>query len=232
MIDKSYAPKINHNHWGENLMGEIKSSSSRNIVLYLLICAAVFLLIFFYIPGEGPSGLDRAVGDWIAGLKSEGWTSAMQAMAFLGGSVVIIVTTLLLTAVAAWFMGIRKALWIIAGVAITYVVNSLLKAWIARPRPETAWGIEADGFSFPSGNAMLAVALYGLFAIWMCHNSRIGKGIKTAIGWIAVLLILLIGWSRLYFSVHYVTDIVAGYAVAGSIVLLLLLVDRKFRGSR
>ena len=168
----------------------------------------------------------------IAGTEGAGWTKAMQAAAILGGSRVIIVLTLLLTAAAAWFMGIRKALWIMAGVAVAYLVNSALKAWIARPRPAEAWGIEVDGFSFPSGNAMLAIALYGMFAIWMGKYGKIGKGAKTAIGWIAVQLIVLIGWSRLYFSVHYITDIIAGYAAGGFVVLLLMMVERKFGKSR
>lgn len=203
-----------------------------NIVYGSILCAALFLIIFLYIPGEGPSGIDRIAGAWIAGIKGTGWTKAMQAAAFLGESTAIIVLTLLLTAVATWFMGIRKAVWIVAGVAATYLVNSVLKAWIARPRPAEAWGIEVDGFSFPSGNAMLAVALYGMFAIWISRYGRIGKGGRIAIGWIAVLMVLLIGWSRLYFSVHYVTDIASGYAVGGWIILLLMMVDRKIGKTR
>lgn len=213
-------------------MEEINSRSSKSVVFGLFLCAIVFLVLFFYIPGEGPSGLDRAVGDWIAGMTGEGWTKAMQVASTLGESMVIIVLTLLLTSAAAWFMGIRKALWMIVGVAVAYLVNTVLKAWLARPRPETAWGIEVDGFSFPSGNAMLAVALYGMFAIWMVKYGRIGRRARTSIGWVSVLMIVLIGWSRLYFSVHYITDIIAGYAVSGFIVLMLVMLERKFSKSR
>lgn len=198
------------------------------MIFGLLLCAAVFLLIFFSIPGEGPSGLDRAVGDWIIGTDNAGWSSVMRTVTVLGGSMVIVGMTLLLTAAATWFMGIRKAAWIIAGVAVAFLANTALKTWIARPRPDTAWGIEADGFSFPSGNAMLAAVLYGMFAIWMGMYGKIGKGAKTAIGLIAAQLIVLIGWSRLYFGVHYVTDVLAGYAAGGLIIFLLMLLERKF----
>lgn len=213
-------------------MGEIHSNTSKYVVFGLFLCAALFLLIFFYIPWEGPSGLDRAVGEWISEMESTGWTKVMQAGSFLGGSTVIIGLTLLLTAGAAWFMGIRKALWIVAGVAAAYLVNTVLKEWIVRPRPAAAWGIEVDGFSFPSGNAMLAVALYGMFAIWMGKYGKIGKRARTAIGWLAVFLIVLIGSSRLYFSVHFITDIVAGYAAGGFIVLLLMMAERKLGRSK
>lgn len=208
-------------------MGKLNSNSSKYVVFGMITCVSVFLAIFFYIPGEGPSELDRAAEDWIAGVKGAGWTKMMQAAAVLGESTAIIELTLLLTAAAVLLTGFRKSLWIIPAVAVTYLVNSVLKAWIGRPRPAAAWGIEADGFSFPSGNAMLAVVLYGMFAVWMGKYGRIGKGINTAIGWAAVLVIVLIGWSRLYFSVHYLTDILGGYTVGGLILLLLLMLDSK-----
>lgn len=209
-------------------MGERNSTFSKMVVIGLFLCAAVFLLIYFLIPPEGPSALDRMTGVWIAGTETPGWTKVMQTVSVLGGSAVIVALTLLLTAVAAWFTGIRKAMWILAGVAVAYLANTALKAWIARPRPAVAWGIEANGFSFPSGNAMLAIVLYGMFAIWMGRYGRVGKKAGAAIGWISALLIILTGWSRLYFGVHYVTDILAGYASGGFIVLLLMLSERKF----
>lgn len=213
-------------------MGETRSNSNKPAVFGLILCAAAFLLIFFAIPGDGPSGWDRRAGDWIAGTESAAWTKAMQGLAFLGSSSAILVLTLLLTAAAARFTGLRKALWMVAGTAAAYAVNTALKAWIARPRPADAWGIEADGFSFPSGNAMLAVVLYGMFAIWMGKYGGIGTAARNVIVGAAVLLIVLIGWSRLYFSVHYVTDIAAGYAAGGLIVFLLLLAEGKFGKSR
>lgn len=211
-------------------MGKMSSKSGRIVVyiLSLVLCAAAFLLIFLYIPGEGPSELDRAAGNWFAGMKNEGLTKVMNAAAFLGESLSVIGATLLLTIIGAWLMGIRKSLWITGGVAATYLINSLLKSSIARPRPDAAWGIEVDGFSFPSGNTMLAVALYGIFAIWMWNYGRISRGAKIAISWAGVLLILLICWSRLYFGVHYLTDIFAGIAVSGFIVILFVLVERMF----
>lgn len=210
-------------------MYERNSTSGKMVVFGLFLSAVVFLLICLLIPPEGPSELDRMTGNWMAGSEASGWTSVMQTVSVLGGSLTIVALTLLLTAVAAWFTGLRKALWILAGVAVAYLANAALKAWIARPRPAAAWGIEADGFSFPSGNAMLAIVLYGLFAIWMGRYGKVGKKAGAAIGWISIPLILLIGWSRLYFGVHYVTDILAGYAAGGFIALLLIMLERKFR---
>lgn len=82
-----------------------------------------------------------------------------------------------------------------------------LKALFHRARPETAFA--ALGYSFPSGHAFAAVTLYGMLAYWLA------RGIPRYRGWIwaaAILLVLLIGFSRIYLGVHYASDVAAGFA--------------------
>jgi undecaprenyl-diphosphatase len=89
-------------------------------------------------------------------------------------------------------------------------LNSLLKALFHRPRPEaTSWYLLGQAYSFPSGHAMVSAAFFGFLVYF---------GWRTLRGWARVvwcggmvLLIVLIGLSRLYLGVHYLTDVVAGY---------------------
>lgn len=106
------------------------------------------------------------------------------------------------------------------------MVNTLVKSGFDRARPAVAWGIEADGSSFPSGNAMLAIVMYSLAAVWIITDRRINRAVKWISAIIAILLIILMGASRLYFSVHYATDIIGGYA-AGFIIVCLVMALAK-----
>ncbi|ACT01154.1 phosphatase PAP2 family protein [Paenibacillus sp. JDR-2] len=175
------------------------------------------------------SELDDSVADWFASIHSSILTDLFKAMTALGSTVGIIAITLLLAVWFAWKQGWKSAVLLLAGVAGAYVVNTLAKSGFDRARPAMAWGIEADGSSFPSGNAMLAIVMYSLAAAWVIADSGITRTVKWITAMIAILLIILMGASRLYFSVHYATDIIGGYAAGFVIVCLVMALARGKR---
>jgi membrane-associated phospholipid phosphatase len=108
----------------------------------------------------------------------------------------------------------------------------LLKQLFNRPRPLIPLLEPVSGLSFPSGHALMSVSFYGLliFLAWENVNKR---SLKWVIISLLLLLILLIGFSRIYFRVHYFSDVLAGFA-AGIIWLTLSIwaVRRMERFSR
>lgn len=88
-----------------------------------------------------------------------------------------------------------------------------LKLFFALPRPfDPIALISIDSFSFPSGHAAAAAALYGFIIYIVSKTIRTnwrGEALIAALG----ALIILIGFSRLYLGVHYLSDVVAGYIV-------------------
>jgi undecaprenyl-diphosphatase len=87
-----------------------------------------------------------------------------------------------------------------------------------RPRPAAAL-YEEYSYSFPSGHATIAVAFYGFLAYFLIKNIKNLKN-KINIFFITLLIIVLIGFSRLYLGVHYFSDVWAGYLV-GTIWLII-----------
>ncbi|MCM3627543.1 phosphatase PAP2 family protein [Paenibacillus glycanilyticus] len=175
------------------------------------------------------SRLDESVADWFASIHNGTLTDLFKVMTTLGSTVGIIAITLVLAVWFGWRQGWRRTVLLIAGVAGAYLVNTLVKSGFDRARPAMAWGIEADGASFPSGNAMLAIVMYSLAAIWIATDKSIHRAVRWTAAAIAVLLIILMGVSRLYFSVHYATDIIGGYAAGFVIVCLLMALARGKR---
>ena len=85
-------------------------------------------------------------------------------------------------------------------------IVSGLKVLFHRTRPEAAF--DALGYSFPSGHSFAAVTLYGMLAVWL---TRAVPARRAWVWGVTLVLILLIGFSRIYLGVHYASDVAAGY---------------------
>lgn len=99
------------------------------------------------------------------------------------------------------------------------ILDVLLKQFFNRPRPPlTIMYVSAAGASFPSGHAMGAIIAYGMLVYIIKIHSR-SRLLNTSTIVIAVVLVAAIGFSRLYLGVHYLSDVLGGYAV-GAIWLM------------
>jgi membrane-associated phospholipid phosphatase len=140
----------------------------------------------------------------------------ISMLGFEGLLVVVFVVGLYYLSKRRWSYLITWA----AGYAGAQVLNAILKLMIARPRPvfEDPLAVAAN-YSFPSGHAMMSLVMYGLLAFFMMVHIR-NVVTPLLITVTVVVLVILIGYSRIYLGVHFFSDIVAGYA-AGIIWLTI-----------
>jgi undecaprenyl-diphosphatase len=132
------------------------------------------------------------------------------AMATLG----VVVASVL--AYRRWW--ITLAGWVAAFVG-GGALNWVLKQVIRRSRPAGSEGfLHGTSFSFPSGHAMGSLIGYGMLAYLLVAFWPPARRHRSAITGVALVLILLIGLSRLYLGVHFLSDVIAGYA-AGAVWL-------------
>lgn len=123
-----------------------------------------------------------------------------------------------------WFVMKNKRMSAFYAVCFVCVclANLVLKKIVRRVRPEHLMMIEETGFSFPSGHAMLIFA-FGALAIHFIWKTIQNKPLKIALISALVLLIGLMGFSRIYLGVHYLTDIIAGFLCSFVIVMLFIM---------
>lgn len=102
---------------------------------------------------------------------------------------------------------------------LTYLISSWVKSIAERPRPDAIQLSAETGFSFPSNHTAVAVVFYGViaFLIWQKMKSKNTKILVTVF---ISLLVILIGISRIYLRVHYVTDVLAGLLLGITILSL------------
>jgi undecaprenyl-diphosphatase len=135
--------------------------------------------------------------------------------------------------VIATTLGLRLARQhLMAGAVLASSVSGfgaamLMKTVVARGRPDAAYRlIEVSGMSFPSGHAMLSSVIYLTLAILVAKaNSDVR--IKLFVLGVAMALTGLVGLSRVYLGVHWLSDVVGGW-IAGAVwaVACWIVVDR------
>jgi membrane protein DedA with SNARE-associated domain/membrane-associated phospholipid phosphatase len=87
-----------------------------------------------------------------------------------------------------------------------------LKAVVHRIRPiSNSPVISVSGWSFPSGHAMMSVVFYGMILYFAVRNISSWK-LRVFAAATAVFIVFLLGLSRIYLQVHYISDVLAGYA--------------------
>jgi len=109
------------------------------------------------------------------------------------------------------------AFWLVlAGVGLSVEYG---KTFIRRDRPAKVAYYPVENFSFPSGHATTVVGLYGMVAYFLYRHLGRRRGRRIVL-WVATILMLLVGFSRIYLGVHYLSDVVAGFML-GALWLLV-----------
>lgn len=107
----------------------------------------------------------------------------------------------------------KESKYIFINLGSIFIVNQLLKLIVARPRPEEYRIVEEFGYSFPSGHSMVSMGFYGLFIYFIYTNVK-NKYLKWTSIAVLILMIILIGLSRIYLGVHYASDVIAGFCIS------------------
>lgn len=141
-----------------------------------------------------------------------------------GGAIFLITLTVIL------FILIKNkkiGLSILTNLVVIAGLNQVIKRILQRPRPTEYKIIEETGYSFPSGHSMVSMAFYG-YLIYLIYKYVKNKYIK----WISIIalsiLICFIGISRIYLGVHYTSDVLGGFLLSISYLIIYVSVVNKF----
>ena len=115
----------------------------------------------------------------------------------------------------------RTPIAIIINMLIMWALISILKRTFKRKRPNINRLVNEKGYSYPSGHTMTAIIFYG-FNIFLIIVSNIYMPLKISLIIILSTLILLIGYTRIYLGVHYLSDVLASIFLGTSYLLLYI----------
>jgi undecaprenyl-diphosphatase len=192
--------------------------------LTLLSTAFLYLLALFggvvedLITGDPIVAADMHISSLVAVFRSPALVHFFLWVTMLGKWQVVLIFSFTLLAVLYL---LREKPLIPSFLAV--LLGSTTFTWLGkiafhRPRPELAVYIEPS-FSFPSGHSVIAVSLYGFIAFVLVRRTKVWKR-KVNYVMAAFVLALLIGFSRIYLGVHYLSDVWGGFLL-GSLWLVI-----------
>lgn len=175
-------------------------------ILIVVLCLILFSVICYQILNYDSLVIDTNAYSFIAdNIMNDSLTPILKVITELGGVAFTVVAGVLI------FIFCKKIRWFVTFdlVGVT-LINQLLKHIVRRPRPNILRLVEESGYSFPSGHSMVSMAFYGII-IYLVYKNVNNKYLKWLLITLLSLLILVIGFSRIYVGVHYFTDVVGGF---------------------
>jgi undecaprenyl-diphosphatase len=210
---------------------------ARTLLLLLVIfgCVFVFVSIADEVREGGTQDLDHAVlnslrvpGD-ITTPKGPVWLlHVMRDISALGGVAVLTLLTFLVLGFLALQRQWRLALLLFAAVAGSTLLNTAMKRFFDRERPEIGYHlVEAANASFPSGHSMLSATTYLTLGLML---AAITARFWTKVYFLsaAALIVVLVGLSRIYLGVHFPTDVAAGWSIGAAWALGCALIAHRY----
>lgn len=134
---------------------------------------------------------------------------------------VVIVITL------AWMLSNRRfTLQVTLSMITVLILNRLIKLWIQRPRPATNLLMHYGSYSFPSGHSSAAAAIIGclILLIWRVNRRRWVKVVGTIC---FIILVIVVGYSRIYVGAHFPSDVLAGWCLGTFVVTAYHIIFNK-----
>jgi undecaprenyl-diphosphatase len=187
------------------------------LLLGALLIAATALFVFGWLAEEMLEGdtqqFDAFVRTAVHQLATPGLTRLMQVFSFLGSVAAVTAMCLVAICVSLYFRRTRTAALLTITMLGVAALDVALKHAFHRPRPVAFFGATPSSYSFPSGHALGSLCFYGILAAILAARAR-GRGAKFCIWMAAVVLVGMIGFSRIYLGVHYPSDVIAGYCAA------------------
>jgi undecaprenyl-diphosphatase len=172
--------------------------------------------------------IDLAALFWFQSIHNRWTDPLMKAITYLGAwwllaGVVAVAFLLFLCAGMA-----RTGIILVLVFGLAMLLGESVKRGVSRPRPDVANPLvqEKDANrSFPSGHALLSMMVYGSIAVALGRRSH-HRSTKAFLAAGTALLVLVIGFSRLYLCSHFVTDVLGGWLAGGALLLLFTWADQ------
>ncbi len=145
-------------------------------------------------------------------------TSIFKCITFLASAKLIAFLCLILL---IWIKEKNIPILIIVNMLLMWLLIGILKRIFKRERPNINRLVSEKGYSYPSGHTLTATSFYG-FIIFLITISPFLVSIKISLICLLSLLIFLVGYTRVYLGVHYLSDVIGAILIGTSYLLLYI----------
>lgn len=178
------------------------------VILPLLSMISLFTLLHFYKKKE-KFNMDIEAINYVKTIENERLYKLFKIITTIGDPTTIVIMTIVVSFIFYRNNYFKEGIFFLINIVGVWLFNELLKLIYRRERPSIKL-FKVRGYSLPSGHAMVFMA-YSIISIYFIFD-KIGINLITCIiTGIIVILNIGVGLSRVYFRVHYLSDIIAGW---------------------
>ena len=197
---------------------------------FIAILLILFIILTFFVLNEKTNYFDEVVFKSIIKIKNVSLTKFLYIITNIGstmGTLMVLLITCIIFLKRKIFSDFK---YVFLNVSLGVILMQTIKHIIKRIRPSWKWIVQ-NGFSYPSGHTITAILFYGTLILLV--NKKINGKYKRPLIIIFSLMIFLISISRIYFGVHYLTDVIASI-ILGSIILIISnnLMEKEFKNDK
>ncbi len=159
--------------------------------------------------------IDQQVTYYLFAVRNDFFSKTLYMISYLGSRTGSIVVAALVSLILIWQRRFTYlfALWLVltgAGLSVRYG-----KLIFHRVRPADVGYYQEENFSFPSGHSTTAMALYALLTYFLMRNSKNSRQ-RVIFFTVGIIIILLVGFSRIYLGVHFLSDVLGGFVLGAT----------------
>lgn len=183
----------------------------------------------------GPNSLDESILLWFRDgsdstkLAGPAWMLQFWlSVSWLGDTAPRLAAAGISIAALLWLRRWQSALFVTGVLLSGIALSSMIKAWVARPRPQLVAHLDqVSSMSFPSGHALNSTLFYLTLALVLAPLLRQRNAQRCLYGF-AILSAVAIGLSRIALGVHWPSDVLAAWVIAYSWLGLWVIVAKQY----
>ena len=200
---------------------KINFKDKKMIVLY--ICMFLFIALTIMVLTGIINPLDSYMESLVIDIRNDKLTIVMTNITNFARAYSLIAITILLFFV---IKNKKIPLMIAINLVGVFLTSQIFKFIFRRARPDVLTLVSASGYSYPSGHTMVSTAYFAFITYLLCKKVK-RKIDKIALIIFSVVMILLIGFSRIYLGVHYLSDVIGGFLLGIPFLMLYLTIINK-----
>ncbi len=210
---------------GGRMKNDPKNKTKIRLIIGIAGAAGFCILLFSVITGHA-AAFDDPIRNFFYDLRCEWLTPIVKAITYMGNwqSIAILCLILLILPPLRTTYGVPVA----SGAIFVTILNKIIKNIVQRPRPDDILHlVQEGGFSFSSGHSITSVFVYGIL-IYLIRTNAQNYALANVLTVLLCIPLIGVGVSRIYLGVHYPSDVLAGWCLGISVIVLMVEILYRF----